>query len=257
MHAPTKTYQKTVLSENRVLCELIATYGGQTLTAESTPITLLLDHTITSAFSGPMHAFLKQAIEAYQHLLKARTHLHVLQDPVLNHKNSPDFLAERKALGAILKKNTLNSMAQLTKKFNQCVQEQAHTWHKIATEWSSTYLSALSSTACPFSEHEINEFETLHTTYKELSDRFITLNLDPLDHLTPPLHFNQYFDNKAHCLVYDALSRSHLPNQPADIKPLLKPLKKINKHIEKEEKKLLADDLAAYHAIIAPIMPTH
>jgi hypothetical protein len=255
MYAPTHSYQKTVLSENRVLCELIATYGGQALATEATPITLLLDHTITSTFSGPMHAFLKQAIEAYQQLVKARTHLHVLQDPVLNHKNSPDFLAEREALSAILKNNTLQSIAQLTKSFNTCVEQQAQTWHRIAKEWSSAYLAALSSKAHPFSESEINEFQTLHTTYQEIADRFTTLNLAPQESLTPPLHFNQYFNNKAHCLLYDALSRSHLPNQPADIKPLLKPLKKINKHIEKEAKKLLAEDLAAYHTIIAPIMP--
>lgn len=255
MYTPTQTYQKTVLSENRVLCELIAAYGGQTLAAESTPITLLLDETITAAFSGPMHAFFKQAMQGYQQLLTVRMHLHVLQDPVLNHKSTPDFLAQREALGPILKNKTLQKIAELTKDFNAHLKEQAQTWEAAAAEWSNTYLNALSDKACPFSEGEIDAFQALHTTHKEICDRFTTLALDPLDNLTPPLHFHQYFGLKAHCLLYDALSRSHLANQPADIKPRLKPLKKISKHIEKEEKKLLEAQAAACKQIIAPIMP--
>ncbi len=253
------THAKAILADSQVLSQLLAKHTRLVKDSQGDdsdfdfhdPFTLLNDRQIDDALNGPLQPFFADKLKAYAVILRIRMELKLKEDDNLKDKRAAK--AKEDELPAhILESITLANLEGMEKKLNDLTEQQMQQWEEHIYQWKQNLLEMLYSSGESLSEIEIKEMQD-EEPISELLERFTALSIEPPKASLIKINFENYLNLKAYLTIYSLLGRQHKPNQPNDIKLIMKSLKSVFADIRKQESALVNEQQAQTSATISSI----
>jgi len=237
------TYAKSMLSDWKVLAELMAQHAVSNASLDSTegakeePLNLLSDQQISETLNGPLQGFFKQKIKSYTTVARIQVELSLdKEDSLKGHR--VELEKSKKIPESILTNYTLTDLANVLKSMDELTLEQHNQWLEQCNNWVNYLIQKLAENQVALSEIEADELMR-ENTISELLDRYIELNIETPKINKAKMTLADYLLLKVYLAIHSFLSRLHKPHQDPDIMKVLKLLKRDFDTLRKQEKQLL------------------
>lgn len=213
----TSTYARIILSDWRALVKMMTGKEEANLTQDE----------IDAALEGPLGDFFRQKISAYAKIMQDANRFAKSGEEAF--KSLVDSNLPLKSGGEIDK-----ALTELTELTEEHYQEWLSQWQQFA----ELLIKSLENKKTLLNKIEAEDLirqESLSELYKRYND--LHLELPRIKSKT--MNLENYLYLKTYLAIQSALSRQHLPHEPADIQAILKSLKKDFQSISQAEKALL------------------